>query len=395
MAAMSSPYLSYDEATQVYLARFRALRYAPSAPAEVTTRGASGVAAETLIASADEIADVSAAMIPLAGEYLSSPDPALREGISGQLLAQAAAELEVAGELLQIAQEEPGGDAGPTTRSVRGAALRDAIDAMERTMAIPLAQGLLSPARARRSAAADDSPVTAKAALKNAATVTTGAITQRVVEIGGDMAFNLVFNTEWGAVVESAGLLNKDIARLLEQIKTGAGAVLQRALVAAAKTLVNAYDKILALLGNDFEDQARQQIKTWLEDIKNQGKIELFDQLIGKLYRVSEFETQLDDWLAKSDAEVEPLNTATGTVTALSDKFIVLVSRLTTVGDVVGLARFIKLPQVLVIVTGIRVALLAVLVYGGYDYLGYRVPRFPNLTKGIGEIVKEGLGVET
>ena len=92
MAAMSSPYLSYDEATQVYLARFRALRYAPSAPAEVTTRGASGVAAETLIASADEIADVSAAMIPLAGEYLSSPDPALREGISGQLLAQAAAE---------------------------------------------------------------------------------------------------------------------------------------------------------------------------------------------------------------------------------------------------------------------------------------------------------------
>ena len=262
-------------------------------------------------------------------------------------------------------------------------------------MAIPLAQGLLSPARARRSAAADDSPVTAKAALKNAATVTTGAITQRVVEIGGDMAFNLVFNTEWGAVVESAGLLNKDIARLLEQIKTGAGAVLQRALVAAAKTLVNAYDNTLALLGNDFEDQARQQIKTWLEDIKNQGKIELFDQLIGKLYRVSEFETQLDDWLAKSDAEVEQLNTATGTVTALSDKFIVLVSRLTTVGDVVGLARFIKLPQVLVIVTGIRVVLLAFLVYGGYDYLGYRVPRFPNLTKGIGEIVKEGLGVET
>ena len=80
-------------------------------------------------------------------------------------------------------------------------------------------------------------------------------------------------------------------------------------------------------------------------------------------------------------------------MTELSDKFVVFVGRLNTVGDVVGLARFIKLPQVLVIVTGIRVALLAVLVYAGYDYLGYKEPRFPNLTKGIGEVVQESLGV--
>ena len=395
MTTQTGPYASYDEAAQAYLASFRALRNAPPAPAEVTTRGAGEVAADTLIASADAIADVSAAMVPLAGDYLDSPDPALREGISGQLLAQAAAELQVAGELLEIAQEEPDVASGPTTRAARGSGLRAAINSLEQSMAIPLSEGLLPPSRARRGGAAADTPEGAKEALKNAAIVTSAAITQRVSEVGGDMAFNLVFNTEWGAVVESAGLLNKDVARLLEQIKTGAGAVVQRALAAAAKTLVNAYDKILALLGKDVEDEARQRIKSWLEDIKNQGKIELFDQLLGKLYHVNEFKARLDSWLEETEAGVEQINTATGAVTVLSDKFVVFVGHLNTVGDVVGLARFIKLPQVLVIVTGIRVALLAVLVYAGYDYLGYKEPRFPNLTKGIGEVVKEGLAVAT
>ena len=117
--------------------------------------------------------------------------------------------------------------------------------------------------------------------------------------------------------------------------------------------------------------------------------------LLGKLYRVDEFKARLDSWLEETEAGVEQINTATGAVTVLSDKFVVFVGHLNTVGDVVGLARFIKLPQVLVIVTGIRVALLAVLVYAGYDYLGYKEPRFPNLTKGIGEVVKEGLAVAT
>ena len=267
---------------------------------------------DTLIASADAIADVSATMVPLAGEYLSSPDPAQREGISGQLLAQAAAELQVAGELLEIAQEEPGAASGPTTRAARGSDLRAAINSLEQSMAIPLSEGLLPPtepaaalwwpARLRRPRKPSNSP----------AIVTSDAIIQRVSEVGGDMAFNLVFNTEWGAVIESAGLVSKDFARLLEQIKSGVGAVVQHALAVATKTLVNAYDKFLALLGKDVEDQARQQIKTWLEDIKNQGKIDLFDKLLGKLYRVDEFETQLG-WLAGEDeARLEQINTATG-----------------------------------------------------------------------------------
>ena len=112
-------YQSYDDTAQAYLAKFHALRTAPPAPSAVVTRGAGEVDAEVLIASADEIADVSTTMIPLAAEYLQSADSILREGISGQLLAQAAAELQVATELLQIAEGKTGDPTAPITRATR------------------------------------------------------------------------------------------------------------------------------------------------------------------------------------------------------------------------------------------------------------------------------------
>jgi hypothetical protein len=34
---------------------------------------------------------------------------------------------------------------------------------------------------------------------------------------------------------------------------------------------------------------------------------------------------------------------------------------------------------------------LAVLVYGGFDYVGYKQPGFLNLTKGVAEVIQENL----
>jgi hypothetical protein len=34
-----------------------------------------------------------------------------------------------------------------------------------------------------------------------------------------------------------------------------------------------------------------------------------------------------------------------------------------------------------------------VLVYAGYDYIGYKQPEFLNLTKGVGEVIRDNLGV--
>jgi hypothetical protein len=367
-----------------------------------------------LIERADAIADVSASMVPLAKDYLAAPDPSLREGISGQLLAQAAAELQVATELFEIAASEQAGPpslarnaAPPTGRQVRGETLRQAITSLEEVMALPVANGLGTPGKARRSPSRvgkskrgagpeDEGELNqAKDALKQAATVTLEAISQRVVEVGGDLTFNLVFRTEWAAVIQSAGLLSKDIGKLLDRVKEGAGELIQRAVTAAAKTILNVFDKILALLGKDVEDQARKQTQKWLEDIRKEGKIELFAQFVGKLFRVDKLEQELPTWMGKSKAKAEIIITTQTDVTALADKFTVLVGRINTIGDVIGLTKFIQaaFPQVLVIVTAIRVALLAILVYGGYDFIGYRQAKFLNLTKGVSEVIRENLGI--
>jgi hypothetical protein len=400
-------YQTYEAATQVYLTRFRALRDAPPSKSRAVTRGAADIPVETLIERADEIADVSARMVPLAKGYLAAPNPTLREGISGQLLAQAAAELQVATELLHIAARESAGPTTPATRAprgvtraARGANLRDAIDSMEKVMKMPVSDGLVVPGlvpvrRGGTAAKKPDTPEKAKQALKEAASIAASAISQHVVETGGDLAFNLVFKTEWTAVIQSAGLLSKDIAKLLDQLKKGASELIQRTMTAATKTMLNVFDKILALLGKDIEDQARKQIEKWLEDIQKTGKIELFEQVVGKLYKKDKLEKALPGWMEKTTAGVDKINTTKMDVAALSDKFTALVGHIKTVGDVIGLAKFIQVqfPQVVVISTAIRVALLAVLVYAGYDYIGYDQVNFLNLTKGVTEVIRENLSV--
>jgi hypothetical protein len=395
MATM--PYQSYEEAAQDYLAKFRALREAP-APKAMTMRGYGEVPAETLVEYARQIADISAGMLPLAKDYLEAPDPALREGMSGQLLAQAAAELQVANELLKVAAGEPGSSKEGLAMSVAGGAdLLDAIDGLEEAMAQPLSNGLIAPGMTFRAGIAAETPEEAKEALKGAVTATTGVISQKVVDVGGALAFDLVFNTQWTSVIESAGLMNKDVGKLLGSVKEGAGKLVTDAITAAARTIANAYDKILALVGKDMEDEARQKIQEWLENIKNEGKIALFGTLVAKLYRVDKIEQNLPGWLEKTTVDPDTISATTTTVSALADKFAVLVGRMNTVSDVIGLARFFQagFPQVLLVITGIRIALLMALVYNGYDYIGYgqKPKRFLNITKGVAEVIRENLCV--
>lgn len=393
-------YLTYEETAQDYLNRFIALRDAPAIKSMAITRSSADIPVDTLIERADEIAEVSASMVPLAKGYLEAPDPTLREGISGQLLAQAAAEMQVAIELMEIAARDAAGPAAKslsatskTTQAVRGAGLREAIDILEKAMTMPVSAGLVVPSMVKRIGIVRDTPDEAKNELQQTATVTAGTISQRVVEVGGDLAFGLVFNTEWSAVVKGAGLLSKDIAKLLNSLKEGASILMQSAISVAAKTILNAYSKILALLGSDAEGEATVRVKEWLDQIQQAGKIDLFGQLVGKLYQVNALEGVLPGWLETTKADMDKINDTTKEVAVLSDKFTVLVERISTVGDVIDLAKFVQaqFPQVLVVVTSIRVALLAVLVYSGYDYIGYEQIRYPNLTKGVAEVIKDNL----
>jgi hypothetical protein len=384
-------YRTYEEAAQDYLARFSLLHAAPKAPAGPVMRGAVGLPAEALVEQADALADVSAGMVGLAQGYLDSPDPVAREGISAHLLAQAAAELQVATELLLITEGGEATPKAPVTRGVRGVR-HPAIVTLEQTMALPVTAGLAPLAPTRRAVrAVAATPEEAKANLQSAATTTAGAIAQRVCEFGGDVAMNLVFNTQWGAVIEGAGLLGKDIQAKLDAIQEGVGAFVAKAVAVAARTLLNVYDKLMALLGKDLQDQARKQARDWLAKIKQEGKIDVFETLVNKLYGLDGLKKELPGWLAATAVGPEVIGKTADEVTALGAKFTVLVERMTTLENVIGMAKLLKMPQVLAIVAGLQVILLAVLLQLGNDYIGYRETKLLNLTKGVAEVIRESL----
>jgi hypothetical protein len=75
-------------------------------------------------------------------------------------------------------------------------------------------------------------------------------------------------------------------------------------------------------------------------------------------------------------------------------EILIRLEAITCRGDGGGLhlARLIKIPQALVIVADFQLALLAAMVYTGYDFSGYQELGFPNLTEGVAQMIREHLG---
>jgi hypothetical protein len=144
-------YQTYEEAAQDYLSRFSTLLDAPAGVEIPARRGQTAAPAVTLIERAGQIADISAAMVPLSRDALEADERARREAISAQLLSQATAELQLATELLRTASMDGGGQStAGARRGADQAVLREAIRALEQSMQLP-ARGLAT-ATARRRA---------------------------------------------------------------------------------------------------------------------------------------------------------------------------------------------------------------------------------------------------
>jgi hypothetical protein len=395
----ANTYQTYEDAAQDYLAKFRSLLAAPEeAPGTAPrTRAAGEIPADVLVDRAAEIASVSSNIVGLSRGLLETGDPASREALSGQLLAQASAEMQLADQLLDLGL----GDGQPQTRAVRSVSsldLSDAIERLEISMQRPLSAGL-APSRGTRAAEAGTRAATGaggdpKQDLQTAAGQATAAIATRVHELGGDIAFALVTGVDWKTVEVGAKLLGKDITDKLEEAKKGLGALLERAVGIAQQLLLNVYDKILALLGKGVEDEARQQVQQLLEKIKKDGKIELFDTLIDGLYQLEPFKKQMAEWLSATKASPDTIAQTSGEIRELGSKFVTLAGYMGGLQSAIALAKkWVKIPELQVITTGLQVALLAVVVYVGYDYIGYKQVRFLDITKGVAEVIEERLGV--
>ena len=377
----------YEQAAQELLAGYDELLLVPrGAPEGVPP-------AEQLVHAAGRITTASPILTAQAAGLLAKGSALEREGASGQLIAQASAELQLAAELLRFSSAVQAETPGGMTRAARGAALRQVGEGLREAMSVPASAGLAPfVPTLRRAGPLPQDPQAAAELLRRSVAQADRAISRQVVDLGGEIAFDLVMQTRWAAVLDGASLLRGDAASKLEEVRKGLGGLVEQAAATAEKALLNVYDKVLALLGKDMEDAGRKQVRDWLEKIKEDGKIELLAELVDKLYRVDVFHGELEGWISGSLAAAQKVGETAGEVDQVAQKFIVLSGRIKAFENAVGLAKLTGIPQVLVVVAGLQVGLLAVLVYAGYDYIGFKQGRFLDVTRGVAQVARDGLG---
>jgi hypothetical protein len=358
----ANSYPTYEDAACDYLAKLNALMQLP--PGWIPGRD---INADGFISLAEEIANISSIMILRAENYLSDSEPMIQEGISGHFIDQATAELLIETGLMQIVQEEMTGiPPAAAIQATLGAALREAISAAEKSMAFPVAQGLVIGASYRiteSSGAAE-----AASAFKLAFGCTAGTISNRVQELGGDITIDLVSGAEWTAVIRGASS-RSPAENLLNSVGKIDGPLASKAAFAAGKILLNVYEKVVALVNRNAGTEARKKIGEWLEKIRQTDKIEIFGALVENLYGFDGLTRLIERNSDSPAAAPELISRASDLIRTCSDKFIVLAGRMRKLEDAIRLGKMIQIPQLLPTVIALQVELLAALVYAGHDYI--------------------------
>jgi hypothetical protein len=361
----SHSYPTYEDAAREYLAQCMGLMQTAQDPAETGVHGARTFQAEILVERAKEIASDSAAMIQLAETFLESTDPDIREGIRYQFIVQSAVELLLGIEILQISGEKTGTASTAANKATWGAALTEAVSAVDKAFSSPIGNGV--PADASYRASEYNSAGEAVSGLTLAIDSAVTNISRRVQELGGDIACDLLSGTSWDEVVQCASLPDSGIRAAFESIYKGD----------AGMILWNVHRKISALTDRDAAGTARIKIKEWLGEIGQANGITGFNAAVDRSYQLDVLRKKIRA-AEPATATLESLNSAADLVKRFSDRFIFLIGRMRRLEDTIRLGESIDDPQFRVVKILLQTSLLAGLVQSGQNYID-RITRYPDL----------------
>jgi hypothetical protein len=361
-------YSTYEDAAREYLDKLKGVTQLLQDALPMVPRSAGDVNSTRFIELAEEIADVSSAMIALTPKDQNDSNPLVQEGIFCHFIDQATIELLLEIGLLQIVQEEQTGiPSSAATQATHSAALLEAINAAEKSMTVPLSQGLAIGTSYRITDASNAAE--AASSFQVAFGCTTKGIIRRVQELGSDITMDLIAGTEWTTVVYGASSLQSPANNFLEAINKNDGSLASSAAFVAGKMLLNVYEKIIALAHQDIANEMREKIGEWLEKIKQTEKIELFSVLVENLYSLDALIGSMERSLQDSADVFESISRAADLLKTYSDKFIVLTGKMRKLEDAIRLGKTIQLPQLMPAIIALQAELLSSLVYAGYDYI--------------------------
>ena len=366
----------YRTAAASYAAGMRTL----FAPSQESTRSAIRVASQDELSDrADTLVAQSATLIEQTTTYLQADDMATRLGAEQSLLAQAAASLRAADGLLALADE---GDS-EATRSAgaprQPTGFDDLLAMIDGSLDEIGAQVEPQPEMTRGGASTtpgeliETTSETMEQVVATVGTFTRGTVASLV---GLDPAL----------LKQAAGMLGSELAAAVTKL----GENVSRLVSKAVAFIVQAYDSLLAALGQDAASALRQQAAQWVEDLQ-QG--EALTELAGALYQTDDTKARVARLVEDSGAPGPVLGKTQADVEALSPGFE---SRIKLAGQIragLGLLKFIPAAKgPLELATGVLyLALLGYVIVAGADYVD--APRLARIGRvpGVLETVQAGL----
>lgn len=328
----------------------------------------------------DQLVDLSQQAGEQTARYLQEGSLTEQEGAEYKLLGQASAQLRVANELLvqaaaaSQASEAGGAGGGGQFRAADSATLIVAVDELARAIAHPLDV----PVQAVRGE--DDLPEdqeSARVFLARESAASLRAISRQASKVGGEAAQTiLAFNPE--TLKLGASILGKDVVAWLEETVQSVMVVVRKVISSALELIAQAYEWVVRMLGKDLEDQAKAKVIAWLEDLKKEfagkdGKT-LVEELVARVFAIDAIQKDVLNWTSATKAELGVLHQATRDVQNLSQKYLQKSNKVSHFLQGIGLVRmvplpFLKLPQAQAVIAALVTALMAYVLYTGYDHV--------------------------
>ncbi|MEA3337695.1 MAG: hypothetical protein U9R25_17510 [Chloroflexota bacterium] len=328
----------------------------------------------------DQLVEHSTALVEETAGYLDAEDPAVQLGAEQHLVAHAAIALQVAERLLDAVEDEEG---APSTAPSRIAP--DPVDIEELLSIIESPLDSSAPEPMRTSDGVPPLPAKSDELM---ATVdqTVDHVMEGVAENSRDSLAGLI-GLDVALLKEAADLVSVELGALIEKL----GEQTSRLIARAVAFIVQAYDSLLAALGQDVTSDLRRQAADWTERLQEGETVE---QLLGYIFDTETTLEEIETMLTLRRFPSTSLGQAQSNVQALQLSFS---DRTKLVGQLLaglGLLKRIpaaRNPVVEVASAVVYIALIGLIIYVGADYVD--APRLERIGRvsGILHTVRDSL----
>jgi hypothetical protein len=337
-------------------------------PPAAGTRAEAGQLPPGLLAErADRLAEQGAQLIEQTATYLADDDPIVQLGAEQHLLAQAVASLRVAEALLATEDlQDPEAPARAMAKPPEPPDFDELAAVLEAPLGTVGAMTTAPPAASRTVVEATPDE------LITSSVQTIDSILDGVAEFSQDTFAGLI-GLDTALLKQAAEMISDEMGDLIEQLGERASRLVARALA----FIVQAYDSLLASLGQDVTSELRLEAAEWVQELQQGGAV---SSLLGRVLEVPVVRQRITDVVQTSTASALVLGQAEEQVKTLVPGYLGRTKLAGQLLAALGLLKRIpaaRLPMVELASAVLYVTLLGYNLYVGADYID--APRMTRL----------------